>query len=132
MTNNSEFAIISKAKTIEFEPLRRTDGSSEFEEFLAGLPRKDRIKLIAVLAKTEEYGLQVAIEQQWVKKLRDGIFELRSRQGSDIQRALYFHKSGNEYIITHGFTKKSDRTPQKEIDKAQRLMKEFWKGEGRR
>ena len=130
LTSNSESAIIAKSKCMEFKPLRRADGSCEFEEYLAGLPRKDRIKLIAVLAKTEQYGLRTAIEQQWVKKLRDGIFELRSRQGSDIQRVLYFHKEANEYVITHGFTKKTDRTPQREISKACRLMREYWEREG--
>jgi phage-related protein len=77
-------------KLLTFEPFRRLDGSSEFEEFLASLPIKDRAKLLAVIDDTEVHGLTVAISQQWVKKLRDGIFELRSRHGSAIQRALYF------------------------------------------
>ena len=116
-------------RKLTFDRVTRPDGTSEFEDFLAALPSKDRLKLLAVLAKTEQHGLQVAIAQQWVKKLRGGIFELRSRQGSDIQRVLYFHKVGTEYVITHGFTKKTEKTPASEIAKAQRMMRDYLGGD---
>lgn len=102
-------------KAIEFDILRREDGSSEFEEFLNSLPDKDAVKLVAVIHKTEQYGMTVAMRQQWVKRLRNGICELRSRQGGNIQRALYFHERDDRYIITHGFTKKTNKTPPSEI-----------------
>lgn len=115
-------------KAIEFDILRREDGSSEFEEFLNSLPDKDAVKLVAVIHKTEQYGMAVAMRQQWVKRLRNGICELRSRQGGNIQRALYFHERGDRYIITHGFTKKTNKTPPSEIEKAERLMRNYEKG----
>lgn len=71
----------------------------------------------------------MAIGQKWVKKLRGGIFELRSRQGSNIQRALCFHKLGTEYVITHGFTKKTEKTPASEIEKARRMMEDYLGGD---
>lgn len=107
--------------------MRRSDGTCEFVEFMRSLPKKDRAKLYSIIHKTEQLGIQVAMSQKWVKKLRRGIYELRSQQGSDIQRALYFHKQGNRYVITHGFTKKTDRTPMSEIEKAERLMKQYWR-----
>jgi len=112
-------------KKLTFDRACRADGTSEFEEFLASLPTKDRAKLLAVVVKTEQFGMTVAIKQQWVKKLRDDIFELRSRQGGNIQRALYFHMKGTEYVITHGFTKKTDRTPDAEIDHAIVVMRAY-------
>lgn len=116
-------------KLLTFDRITKPDGTSEFDAFLDSLPVKDRNKLLAVMTRTEEYGLLIAEQQKWVKKLRDGIFELRSKQGSDIQRALYFHKVGTNYIITHGFTKKTDKTPEREIDKAKRIMLEYQQGE---
>lgn len=113
-------------EAVRFEILRRDDGTSEFEEFLCSLPEKDEAKLVSTIRSVELVGMQEAARQQWVKKLRDGIFELRSQQGSDIQRALYFQKQGNYYVITHGFTKKTDKTPASEIEKAKRLMKQYW------
>ena len=113
-------------KAVEFEILRRRDGTCEFVEFMRSLPKKDRAKLYSIISKTERMGMQVAMSQKWVKKLRRGIYELRSQQGSDIQRALYFHKDSNRYVITHGFTKKTARTPVSEIEKVERLMKQYW------
>jgi phage-related protein len=118
-------------KRLTFNRICRDDGTSEFDDFLDALPNKDRAKLEAVISKTEELGLEIAKKMQWAKKLRNGIFELRSKQGSDIQRALYFHKVGTEYIITHGFTKKTDRTPDSEIEHAKNLMDEFLERKGK-
>ena len=51
-------------------------------------------------------------------------FGNESKQGSGIQRALYFREAGNKYVITHGFSKKADRTPEQEIEHAKNLMKQ--------
>lgn len=59
------------------------------------------------------------------KKIDNEIFEIRSKVSSNIQRALYFHVVGNRYIITHGFTKKTQKTPASEIKHAKELKKEF-------
>ena len=44
---------------------------------------------------------------------------------SNIQRALYFHVVGNRYVITHGFTKKTDKTPENEKNRAREIRKKF-------
>jgi len=93
------------------------------------LPIKDRAKLYAVILKTEEVGLDTAKKMKWVRKLRDGISEIRSKQGSDIQRALYFHRVNTSYMITHGFTKKSDEVPEREIEHAKRMRDDYRRGE---
>ena len=38
---------------------------------------------------------------------------------------LYFHVKNNQYIITHGFTKKTQKTPIKEIERAKQIKYEF-------
>jgi phage-related protein len=114
-------------RRVEFDWIRRPDGTSEFEEFLDSLPAKDAAKLLAVISATEASGLQAAIRMQWVKKLEDGLYELRSRQGGDIQRAVYFHVAKTSYMITHAFTKKSPKTPHREIEHAARLRDRYWK-----
>lgn len=105
--------------------MKRKDGTSEFEEFLNSLPDKDAEKLFAVIKKTEDHGLRVAIKMQWVKKLEDNLYELRSRQGPDIQRAIYFQEIGTKFLITHGFSKKSQKTPKQEIQHAQELRRRY-------
>ena len=60
------------------------------------------------------------------RHLDDGIFELRTVQGSDITRVLYFFVAGGEIVLTHGFVKKTQKTPAREIERAKR-MREDWR-----
>lgn len=113
----------------KFDYIRRKDGTSEFVEFINSLPEKDSAKLLATIKKTEEHGLLVAQRMEWVKKLDSDLYELRSKVGSNIQRAIYFQKVGNEFLITHGFTKKTQKTPKSEVDHANNLKKMHEKGE---
>ena len=89
----------------------------EFEEYLNSLPNKDAAKLLAIIDKIENLGLITAQKQKWVKKLERNLYEIRSKQGSNIQRSIYFHWENNKYVITHGFTKKTQKTPKREIVK---------------
>ena len=112
-------------KKPKFEFYTRLNGHTEFLEFLQTIPIKDKQKLLATIAPIQEHGLLVAQRMEWVKKLDDDIFEIRSKVASNIQRALYFHVINERYIITHGFTKKTQKTPQSEIKHAKDLKKEF-------
>lgn len=77
---------------------------------------------------TEEQGLMATQRMKWIKKLDDNLYELRSKQSSNIQRAIYFQKEQNKYLITHGFTKKQEKTPLKEIKHAKMIRKKYWEG----
>jgi phage-related protein len=60
--------------------------------------------------------------------LEDDLYELRSKQGSDIQRVIYFHKIETRYLITHGFTKKTQKTPENEIEHAREMRRQYREG----
>lgn len=111
----------------KFRPYRRPSGHIEFIEYLESLPKKERAKLQLAIKTTEEVGLQTASRLLLVKKLDTNLYELRSRQGKTFQRGLYFHVVGSDYVITHGFSKKTNKTPQKEINHAIDLRAEFYK-----
>jgi phage-related protein len=115
-------------KKPEFESYERPNGHDEFDEWLQGLPIKDRAKILQVIRATEENGLLVAQRMLWVKKITSekNLYELRSVQSNNIQRALYFHVEDSRYVITHGFTKKTQKTPPNEIQHALDLREE-WK-----
>ena len=51
--------------------------------------------------------------------------EIRLKCPNSIQRALYFHVINNRYIITHGFTKKTQKSPKREIIHAKQIRREF-------
>ncbi|MDR0199348.1 MAG: type II toxin-antitoxin system RelE/ParE family toxin [Streptococcaceae bacterium] len=102
-----------------------TGEQSDFENFLAQLPLKDRVKVLEMIHKTETYGLEVAIKMKWVKKISKNLYELRSKVSNNIQRAIYFHVIGDYYMITHGFTKKTQKTPRSEIERGERLRMKY-------
>ncbi len=110
----------------KFKTYTRPNGHNEFVEFYQDLPSKDKEKLLALIVKVQAKGLLDAQKMQWVKKLDNNLYELRSKVGSNIQRAIYFHVEENDYIITHGFTKKSQKTPLKEIDHGKYLREEYY------
>lgn len=116
---------------IEFESYERPNGHDEFVEWYTELPRKDREKIFAVINQVKSQGMLTAQRLKWVKKIDVNLYELRSKVGSNIQRACYFHIEHGRYVITHGFTKKTEKTPKKEIKHALSLRKEWFNNETR-
>lgn len=111
----------------KFKSYKRPNGHIEFLEYLKSLPPKEMDKMLATIAIVEEKGLQVATRLLLVKKIDKNLYELRSRQGKAYQRGLYFHVVENNFIITHGFSKKTNKTPQHEIDHAIDLRAEYYR-----
>jgi len=50
--------------------------------------------------------------------VHDSAFEVRARVGSDVSRVLFFFFTGKRFILTHGFIKKTKKTPVSEIARA--------------
>jgi phage-related protein len=51
-----------------------------------------------------------------------GLYEARIQLGSDIWRVFCFFDNGKLVILLNGFTKKTQKTPKNEIEKALQLM----------
>ncbi len=103
----------------------REDGERPVLTFLLSLDLKMRVKIIGAIRLLEERGH--LIHEPNSKKLDDHIFELRVKQGSDIVRVLYFYAKGNEACLTNGFVKKQDKTPYREIEKANRYRDDWYR-----
>lgn len=56
----------------------------------------------------------------------DGLWEVRISAGNGIFRIFCFFDKGNLIILLSGFQKKTQKTPNKEIKKAERLKKEYY------
>lgn len=98
-------------------------GRSPVEEFIDSLPAKMRAKVFGRLELLEEHGPDLGMP--FSRHLDDGIFELRTVQGSDITRVLYFFVAGREIVLTHGFVKKTQKTPAREIERAKRIREDW-------
>lgn len=55
-----------------------------------------------------------------------GIFEVRVEVGTDIYRVFSFFDEGQLIILVNGFQKKSQKTPKKEIELAEKLKKQYF------
>ena len=62
----------------------------------------------------------------------DCIYEVRVEVGSDIFRVFSFFDKGKLIILINGFQKKSQKTPKKEIEKANRIRKEYFNEKDRK
>ena len=67
------------------------------------------------------------VSQEYFKKLQntDGIWEVRVQQGNNAFRLLGFMDGGKLVILTNGFFKKTQKTPQQEIALAEQRKKEY-------
>ena len=101
----------------------KPDGTKPAKDFIFTLPMKMRAKILRTIATLEDNGTD--LREPHSKHLDDGIFELRAKVGSNITRVLYFFMVGRRIILTHGFVKKTDKTPPGEIERAKRYRYEF-------
>ena len=102
------------------------DGRSPVKDFLDSLPAKDAQKVAWVLQLVEDL---YEIPSSYFKKLKgtDEIWECRIQFGSNSYRILCFFVNGSTLVLTHGFSKKSRKTPRGEIEKAEAYKKDYLK-----
>lgn len=103
-------------------------GKSEIEEYLIELQNKkdknSRVKInkiIAYINMLEKYG--TSIGEPYIKYLENDIWELRPLR----DRILFAYCNNNKFILLSIFMKKTQKTPQREIEKAKRNLKDFIK-----
>ncbi|MGO3156172.1 MAG: type II toxin-antitoxin system RelE/ParE family toxin [Mesonia sp.] len=68
------------------------------------------------------------VPEKFLKNLKntDGLWEVRVSAGNGIFRIFCFFDKGNLIILLGGFQKKTQKTPKKEIKKAERLKREYY------
>jgi phage-related protein len=96
-----------------------------FESFLRKQNTKVQDKIYKVIEIIETYE---RVPSTYLKYLKgtDGLYEARIKLGSNIWRVFCFFDEGKLVILLNGFSKKSQKTPQNEINKAIRLMKMYY------
>ena len=102
---------------------QKADGSEPVKQFLNSLDKKMRAKMVRTIEALQNNGND--LRESYSKHLDDGIFELRAKVGTDISRVLYFFFIGQRVILTNGFIKKTQKTPEKEINLAKKYRNDF-------
>ena len=113
--------------TVEY--FEKADGTYPAEEFILAQDVKMRAKLIRLLTLLELEGNN--LREPYSKNIGDGIYEIRAIQGSNITRVLYFFVVGHKIILTNGFVKKTNKTPDSVKDIAKKYRAEYQQREGK-
>ena len=110
------------ARTIEL--YRTEDGKCPVESFLDALDDKEAQKVLWVLRLIERLD---RVPSSYFKKLigAEDIWECRVPTQRGTYRFFGFFIRGNELILTHGYTKKAQRTDPREIRRAKRYRQEY-------
>jgi len=101
------------------------DGTVPVLDWLRQLQQRDRrgyAKCLVLIQRLAEEGY--ALRRPEADYLRDGIYELRARQGHVNYRILYFFHGQNVVILAHAMTKERE-VPDAEIERARRRKAEF-------
>ncbi len=97
-----------------------------FNEFYVAQSEKVRRKIAQTLVWLQTLDrLPITILKSIEGK--KGLFEIRIELGGDIFRVFCCFDEGSLVILFNGFQKKTQKTPSREIEKAERLMKEYFK-----
>ena len=65
------------------------------------------------------------ISEQYLKHVRDDIYEMRIGLSGRIFRVFCCFDEGKIIVLFNGFEKKTQKTPDREIDKAVRIHREY-------
>ena len=103
---------------------KTVSGECPVREFLDSLPGKAAQKVVWVLILLEELDVLPA---NYFKKLHgsDEVWECRVQFGSAAYRIFCFFAGSSVVILTHGMRKKVQKTPRREIERAEDFRKDY-------
>ncbi len=104
----------------------------EAEDYVLAQNEKVQRKLLLAFDKIE-----AGYKGDWFEKMKgtDGIYEIRQSDHEKFYRVFAFWDSDKFetlIIATHGFDKKSNKTPRKEIKKAEQIKKKYFDAKTKR
>ncbi len=103
---------------------RTADGKCPVQEFLDSLPGKAAQKVTWVLKLIEDLEI---VPSTYFKKLvsTEEIWECRIQLGSNAYRMFCFFDGHSVVVLTHGMVKKTQKTPQREIERAETYRRDY-------
>jgi len=94
-----------------------------YDDFMATLNAAEKKKVHYIL---DLLGTEERISTKFVKHIRDGVYEIRAMYNGNIYRIFFIFDEGNIVVLFNGFQKKSQETPENEIQKALRIKSEYY------
>jgi phage-related protein len=97
-----------------------------FEEWLQEIPSDIKARVLRIVEMLVQFG-PGNVREPYVRPVKGHkkLFEIRAKGRDGIARVFYFTHRSKTIVLLHGFTKKTAKTPQREIEAAVRRMKEY-------
>ncbi|MFV9690362.1 MAG: type II toxin-antitoxin system RelE/ParE family toxin [Desulfobacteria bacterium] len=104
---------------------RFENGKCPVEDYLESLSNKQVEKVFFVLDLVETFDI---VPRKFFKKLKstDDIWEVRVQYGNNIFRLFGFFDGNDMVVLSHAFTKKTQKIPNKEIKIAEKRKKDYF------
>ena len=98
---------------------------NHFEDFLLEQPHKVQDKIFKIIEAIETLE---RVPSNYLKSMEgtNGLYEARIQLGSNIWRVFCFFDNGKLVILLNGFQKKTQKTPIKELNKAEKIMMDYF------
>lgn len=91
-------------------------GRKPVMEYIESISLKEQKKILGFIDLLKQSGGY--LDEPYSKHIKDKVRELRIDFFKNRHRIMYFTFTGERIILLSAFTKKTEKTPQKEIDKA--------------
>jgi len=88
-------------------------GDNPVQEFLEALDTKTQVRFAWSIEQLRIRNIQA--KPPLVKQIEGKIWELREESNTNIYRIMYFFYTGRKIVFLHGFQKKTQKTPNREI-----------------
>lgn len=98
--------------------------NDEVEAEFGELPKDLQARFLRIAELIEGYGLE-NVGMPHIRHLREKLWEIRAKGKSGIARGIYVTMAGRRVVILRVFIKKTDKTPKRELDLAEKRMKEL-------
>ena len=98
-------------KTWNVKFFQNARGESPVEDFIKAQDERTYAKILTAISLLKQGG--PFLKPPFIKKLQDKLYELRISGASAIR--IFYTMRTEEYFLLHGFKKKSQKTPPKEL-----------------
>lgn len=78
-------------------------------------------KILDIIKDLSEYGLNLGMS--YIRRINSDIWEMRPMRN----RILFYSYKNDEFVLLHYFVKKTNKTPKREIEKAENEMNYYKK-----
>ncbi len=104
---------------------RTETGREPVREWLRGLDKADKQRIGVDIEKVQ---FRWPVSMPLVRKMETDLWEIRSNLRRKRIARILFTLEDNEMVILHGFIKKTQRTPQRDLRLARR-RRDMWRAE---